>query len=207
MFNFSKIALFLLFLVTTACQSNEKKLVDNYYSNGINSQRAIKNSEFSDSLTSPLNQSDIATFQGLHYFDPDAVYKVKALFSIDTSRPVFSMMTTTDRLPNYRVYGFTDFILKDTLCRLIVYQNVDYMDDPEFGNTLFIPFRDATNGNQTYEAGRYFDIPIPESDSILFDFNMAYNPYCAYDKRWSCPIVPSENWLEIAILAGEKKFK
>jgi uncharacterized protein len=208
MIAFLRIALIFLFFGVLACQSNDKKISDDSYSNEINSQRALKNSEFSDSLTSPLNPSDLDEFKGLQYFEPNAEYRIAAIFTIDTSMPVFSMATTTDRLPNYRVYGSADFTLKDTLCRLVVYQNADYMDDPVFGNTLFIPFRDATNGIQTYEAGRYFDIPIPnDNDSIFLDFNTAYNPYCAYDKRWSCPLVPSENWLKLAILAGEKKFK
>jgi len=197
----------LLFFFAIACNSNEKKVINESYFNEIDSQRALKNSEFSDSLTSPLKQSEISAFEGLNYFTINEDYKVTAEFSIDTSTPVFSMLTTTNRLPNYRIYGFVDFKLKDTLCRLTVYQNVDYKDDPEFGNTLFIPFRDATNDKQSYEAGRYFDIPIPINDTVLLDFNTAYNPYCAYDKRWSCPLVPHENWLEIAILAGEKKFK
>lgn len=197
----------LLFFFAIACGPIEKKVTDNLYIAEINSQRDLKNSEFSDTLSSPLKQSDIANFHELNYFAIDEAYKVAAVFSLDTSTPVFSMATTTDRLPNYRIYGFVDFKVKDTLCRLTVYQNADYKDDPVYGNTLFIPFRDATNGKQSYEAGRYFDIPVPFSDSVLLDFNTAYNPYCAYDKRWSCPLVPSENWLEIAILAGEKKFK
>lgn len=196
-----------LFLFAVACVSSEKKVTDDLYITEINSMRDIKNLEFSDTLTSPLKQSDITTFQGLNYFSPDEDYKVAGVFSLDTSMPVFSMATTTDRLPNYRVYGFVDFTIKDTLCRLTVYQNADYKDDPVYGNTLFIPFRDATNGKQSYEAGRYFDIPIPVGDSVILDFNTSYNPYCAYNKRWSCPLVPGENWLEIAILAGEKTFK
>lgn len=202
-----RISPILLLFFAVACNLNEKKVINEAYINEINGQRIIKDSEFSDSLTSPLKQSDITAFTGIKYFDPDEDYKITAVFSLDTSMPVFSMATTTDRLPNYRIYGFADFKLKDTICRLAVYQNADYKDDPVYGNTLFVPFRDATNGKLTYEAGRYFDIPIPIGDTISLDFNTAYNPYCAYNKRWSCPLVPPENWLEIAILAGEKKFK
>lgn len=197
----------LLVLFALACNSIEKKVINESYITETDKLRQIKDSEFADSLLSPLKKTDIATFQGLDYFEPDEDYKVIAQFSLDTSMPVFKMATTTDRLPNYRVYGFVDFKLKNTLYRLTVYQNIDYKDDPEYGNTLFIPFRDATNGEQSYEAGRYFDIPIPVGDSVLLDFNTAYNPYCAYNKRWSCPLVPSENCLEISILAGEKRFK
>jgi uncharacterized protein (DUF1684 family) len=81
------------------------------------------------------------------------------------------------------------------------------MHDREYGNLLFLPFRDKTNGKTTYGAGRYLDISFPASDSIYLDFNKAYNPYCAYDDRWSCPLVPFENHLEVSILAGEKKYR
>ena len=79
----------------------------------------------------------------------------------------------------------------------------------EYGHLLFLPFNDTTNGKTSYGGGRFIDIEIPEkgNSSIIIDFNKAYNPYCAYNKRWSCPLVPSENWLKIAVLAGEKKFK
>lgn len=198
---------FIIFILLIACQAPVKKSLDEKYVAEIVQQREIKNIEFSDSLASPLLIMDIQRFHGLKYFEPDEIYRVKAPFVVDTSMPVFPMATTTERLPNYRVYGYAVFKLKDTLCRLAVYQNFDYKDDPNYGNNLFVPFRDASNGKQTYEAGRYIDIPIPVGDTVILDFNTAYNPYCAYNKRWSCPLVPSENILEIAILAGELKFK
>jgi uncharacterized protein (DUF1684 family) len=71
---------------------------------------------------------------------------------------------------------------------------------------LFLPFSDATNGNETYSGGRYIDLRIPTSDSVLIDFNKAYNPYCAYNPKYSCPIVPKQNRLPIPVRAGVKAF-
>jgi uncharacterized protein (DUF1684 family) len=71
---------------------------------------------------------------------------------------------------------------------------------------LFLPFLDNTNGDTTYGGGRYIDLRIPEGDTIEIDFNKAYNPYCAYNSRYSCPIVPRENYLDTNIEAGVKKF-
>jgi len=73
--------------------------------------------------------------------------------------------------------------------------------------TLFIPFKDATSGKETYGAARYLEIEETEVGIFLVDFNKAYNPYCAYSEAYSCPFPPRENWLEVAIKAGEKKFK
>jgi uncharacterized protein (DUF1684 family) len=162
-----------------------------------------------DSATSRFNEEEREMFakKAPAYFDPDISYKVTAHFTVDTSFPVFQMPTTTDRKPNYRIYGYLDFKVKDTSCRLTVYQNYDYKDHPEHGNYLFIPFKDNTSEFSTYGGGRYMDIPIPETETVTVDFNTCYNPLCAYATRWSCPLVPMNNALEIALFAGEMKYK
>jgi hypothetical protein len=134
-------------------------------------------------------------------------YRVKAKFDLDTVNPVFEMATNTARKPEYRIYGHVTFKIHDTLCKLTVYQNIKLKKNPQWGNYLFIPFRDRTNGITTHAAGRYLDIEKPSSDSVIVDFNKAYNPYCAYADRWSCPLVPAENRLPVAIRAGVKEYK
>ncbi len=169
-------------------------------------KKAIK--EFSNPEKSPL---DSTTFrQAYHdpfYYDVNPSFRIKARFIVDTTGEIFGMATNTERKPDYRVYGKLEFSVGDTIQKLTAYQNIRYMHDPEYGNYLFIPFRDKTNGKTTYGAGRYLDITIPESDSMVIDFNTAYNPYCAYADRWSCPLVPFENHLNVYILAGEKKYR
>ena len=81
------------------------------------------------------------------------------------------------------------------------------MQEEGYEDYLFLPFTDKTNGEETYAGGRYIDLSIPEGDSITIDFNKAYNPYCAYNKKFSCPLVPSVNALDTKVLAGVKDFK
>ena len=81
------------------------------------------------------------------------------------------------------------------------------MNEDGFKDYLFLPFMDDTNGEQTYAGGRYIDLRIPEGNTLKIDFNKAYNPYCAYNEKYSCPIVPRENYLDVAVKAGVKVFK
>lgn len=169
--------------------------------------RQDKNKEFADSLSSPFTKDELVNFQGVNFFEPELGFRFLADLQVDTSSAPFEMETNTIRRPIYRVYGKLTFYVGDTLCVLTAYQNMDYRSHPEFGDQLFVPFRDLTNGAMTYEAGRYLDIPIPKDKNVWLDFNMAYNPYCAYAQKWSCPLVPFENHLQVSILAGEKKYK
>jgi uncharacterized protein (DUF1684 family) len=109
----------------------------------------------------------------------------------------------------YRIYGKAHFSLHDTVVTLNIYQSQELMQMAQYKDDLFIPFTDATSGVETYEGGRYFDFTIHDikDNSLVIDFNKAYNPYCAYVSRvYSCPIPPKENHLAIAIKAGERKY-
>jgi uncharacterized protein (DUF1684 family) len=186
---------------------NQIERNDNYSLNLIK-ERVEKDLKLVDSTTSRFNAEERAMFteKGLQYFEPDILYRVVAEFVTDTSAPVFQMPTTTERKPNYRVYGYLHFIVKDTLCKLTAYQNMDFKNSPAYDSTLFVPFMDNTNGLYTYGGGRYLDIDIPIADTCILDFNLAYNPYCAYTARWSCPLVPFENDMDVSIMAGEKSY-
>ena len=117
------------------------------------------------------------------------------------------MKTTTSRLPVYVKYGEITFTLKGKPHKLNVYQNQDLVKKEGYENYLFLPFLDDTNGDTTYGGGRYIDTRQPEGNTMIVDFNTAYNPYCAYNERYSCPIVPRENYLETKIKAGVKAFE
>ena len=118
----------------------------------------------------------------------------------------FNMKTTTDRLSKERVFGILTFELKGKSFELNVYQGQELMQKEGFENYLFLPFLDNTNGTFTYGGGRYIDLEIPEGDIVEIDFNSAYNPYCAYNEKFSCPIVPGENYIDIDVEAGVKAF-
>lgn len=176
------------------------------YIDYINRIRYQKDQEFFDSLHSPLTEKQISKFTGLKYFPPDLQYKAKAKFMVDTAS-VFKMKTTTDRLPEYRQYGTLTFTIHTDTFHLTTYQNIELSKREEHKDYLFLPFRDMTNGKETYGGGRFLDFEIPETDSAFIDFNLCYNPYCAYNPRYSCPIPPPENTLGIEIRAGEKEYE
>ena len=135
----------------------------------------------------------------LNYFKVDEKYKVKAKFAKIENGEVFEMKTSTDRLPEYRVFGTLTFEL-DGPQVLTLYQNVQ---QPDY---LFLPFKDKTNTKETYGAGRYLEFSPEDLSNPEIDFNFAFNPYCAYNKDFSCPIPPTANHLDISIPAGEKKW-
>ncbi len=165
------------------------------------------NEKYANPDLSPLKEEDLATFKQLDFYPYDASYKVEARLERTQSSEVFKMKTTTDRLPDYRQYGILHFRLEGKDFQLPIYQNVSMLRLKEYRNLLFFPFTDDTNGETSYGGGRYIDVRIPEGDTIILDFNEAYNPYCAYNDKYSCPIPPSENYIPIEIKAGVKKFK
>lgn len=201
--NFKNYTLFFLIsMAALACQNQETK----DYISGIQKQRDEKNISYADSLNSPLNPKHLAEFTGLDYFKIDPDFRVEATFELTPEEKPFAMATSTDRAPIYRKYGNLYFKINDKKFILGAYQDMESIDDTVYNHSLFIPFQDLTSSKEAYGGGRYIEIEIPKSDQVVLDFNLAYNPYCAYDDRWSCVIPPPENFLETKILAGEKKF-
>ena len=164
------------------------------------------NESFADPDNSPLPDRYRIHFNGLDFFPPDTTYQVWARLIRTPEALPFSMPTTTDRLALERKYGTLVFELQGHALELEVYQSPDLILEEAYVDYLFLPFSDATNGNETYSGGRYIDLRIPTSDSVLIDFNKAYNPYCAYNPKYSCPIVPKQNRLPIPVRAGVKAF-
>jgi VanZ family protein len=164
------------------------------------------NSEFYNPLESPLDSADLLHFTGLEFFPVNEAYIVKGTLERQQSPAFFEMETTTARRPEYRVWAKVYFILNDEECQLTIYQNKKLMNTLEYSDYLFLPFTDLTNGESTYYGGRYVDLRIVEGDTIIIDFNKAYNPSCAYSSKYSCPKVPAENQLNLAVQAGVKKF-
>lgn len=165
------------------------------------------NAEFKDATTSPLHKKDRKAFKGLDFFKFDSAYIVKAAFKRTEKESVFEMKTNTTRTPEYVKYGELYFDLHGRRFLLNIYQNIELIKTEGYEDYLFLPFSDETNGVETYGGGRYIDAAIPEGDSLTIDFNKAYNPYCAYNEKYSCPIVPRQNYLNTRIEAGVKMFK
>ncbi|MFV0566415.1 MAG: DUF1684 domain-containing protein [Flavobacteriaceae bacterium] len=165
------------------------------------------NAEFKDASKSPLKNSDRKHFKGLDFFKFDSAYVVTAQFKRTPNERPFKMKTTTDRTPQYIKYGELDFVLKGKPLKLAIYQNLDLMAQGGYEDYLFLPFLDETNGAESYGGGRYIDARIPKGNTMVIDFNSAYNPYCAYNDKYSCPIVPRENYLRVRVEAGVKTFE
>ena len=164
------------------------------------------NLEFADSIKSPLTEKDRMEFRALDFFPIDSAFIVVAKFKRTKKEKSFEMKTTTERAPLYIKYGEISFSINGAIFKLNVYQNLELKMRKTHKNHLFLPFSDLTSGKETYIGGRYLDLEIPEDESIVVDFNQAYNPYCAYNPKYSCPIVPLVNDLATNINAGVKKF-
>jgi uncharacterized protein (DUF1684 family) len=145
----------------------------------------------------------------MSFFPADEKYLITCRFEKVNSSSWFPMETSGLIKKIYRVYGKVYFSINDTAVSLNIYQSQDLMATEKYRDHLFIPFTDATSGEETYAGGRYFDFEIKDiaGNKLTVDFNKAYNPYCAYvSGKYNCPIPPAENRLAVAIKAGEKAF-
>ena len=163
--------------------------------------------EFANPSTPPLKAEDLEGFEGLEYFPIDSTYRVVARVVRIADKDSLEMATTSTRISVYDVYAELHFELQGKPQVLEVYQSHQLRETRAYANYLFLPFRDPTNGRTTYGGGRYMDLEIPEGDTMVLDFNKAYNPYCAYASGFSCPLVPPTNRLSVQVLAGVKAYE
>ena len=162
------------------------------------------NTSYRNPEKSPLEPQDMAAFEGLPFFPVNEKYRIEARFVRTPGSKPFKMATSTNRLPIYEKYGEAHFELNGQQVVIPIYQNHGLRETEEYKDYLFLPFKDQTNGDSSYGGGRYVELRIPAADTIVIDFNKAYNPYCAYNSRYSCPIPPKENRIPLAIPAGVK---
>lgn len=174
---------------------------------GIRDFQDDLNMNYADADESPLTEKERKNFKGLRFYDIDTTYYIEAKFVATPDASPFEMATTTERRPLYRKFGEAHFGLKGKEHVLNIYQSIDLSMDDEYKDYLFLPYTDGTNGKGSYGGGRYMDVEQPMGDKIILDFNKSYNPYCAYNPKYSCPIPPADNHLEVAILAGVKEYQ
>ncbi len=190
-------------LVFFSC-SNEKNdtslpTLSNSYIDHIQQKRIETNLEMKTSGNLPIEKDSLSQFKGLHYFEIDESWNLHTAYEkIDTST-IFDMPTSTDRVIPMIKDGRIRITKETDTLYLFAYR---YVEHPE--EDLFVPFLDLTNGDETYGGGRYIEVAHPLNDSVWVDFNTAYNPYCAYNHHYSCPIPPLENTLRIRVPVGEK---
>jgi uncharacterized protein len=184
-------------------------------SDGLVEFRRRRDELMSGHPQSPVPAQDRADFAGLTYFPPDSAYRIECRLEGPESPQGDEEIVIETGGPDgdirYRRAGVLRFELEGTACRLTVFSLIGY------AGGLFLPFRDATSGHQTYGGGRYLFDTIkntdglclqvqPGSTEVVVDFNYAYNPSCAYDPHWACPLAPRENWLEVSVEAGEMMY-
>jgi uncharacterized protein (DUF1684 family) len=164
--------------------------------------RAEKDAFFHHDPGSPLRPEQRASFTGLRYFPENEALRIRARLEtegVDRDEPIL-MQTTAGGVQEYRRAGVVRFEVEGRSTELTLYGS-------DGSHELFVPFRDATSGSETYGAGRYLEVEPPGPDgSVEVDLNYAYSPYCAYNPDWACPIPPGENWLAVPIRAGEQVF-
>ena len=172
------------------------------YEKEIKGYQKEMNKSYKKKSSSPLEEADRKKFKKHPFFAIDANYSVTAYITLTPEEEPFEMKTSTDRLPIYRKYGIASFELYGATYELSLYESGRLKETEEFEDYLFLPFRDHTSGEETYGGGRYIDLDVPDGDRVTIDFNKAYHPYCAYNHAYSCPIPPSENYLETRVAAG-----
>ena len=161
--------------------------------------RAQKDDFFLHDWQSPLTADQRTAFTGLKYYPENPALRLTLPIEPHADQAIVTMQTSTGSAREYVKYGQFSFEVNGEVATLLVYQDPD-------GDYFFLPFVDATAPAETYGAGRYLDIEPNRDGTFTIDFNYAYNPYCAYTDKWSCPIPPRENRVPVRIEAGEKKY-
>jgi uncharacterized protein (DUF1684 family) len=173
------------------------------YPASIQKDRSEKE-EFMKSREGSPFLKDSVPFTGLQYFPIDEKYRIKAALEPIENKRVVILSTSDGKEQKYLEYAFASFTLEGIDNKLLILELMEM--GPQRGK-LFLAFADETSGDETYGAGRYLDVKkVPAATSVVLDFNLAYNPYCAYNDSYSCPFPPKENILKIPIKAGEKNY-
>ncbi len=189
-----------------SCSGNYEKLTFNSaeqrsYIDQLENFRERKDIFLRSDVFSPLTSEQKASRPHLNYYPPNfnLIFRVR-LIKEETPEKVGIQATGGETRPAIR-YGKFEFEVDGKVLRLNVYKMIG-----DGSNELFLPFTDETCGKNSYSGGRYIDLRVNNSGEYVLDFNYAYNPYCAYNHNYSCPIVPQENHLDVAIRAGEMNY-
>lgn len=198
-----KIALGLAIIGIIIYSLSDTKPSASAYFAQLNKFRRDKNQAFRQSEESPLEPAQKAPFDSLKYYSGDPNFEIAATISRIEKPDTTLVQMSDNKTEKYLRWGTAKFTLNNSPQQLLLLLKATGRD-----STLFVPFTDLTNGHDSYGGGRYLDVPLPKlnENEISLDFNRAYNPYCAYNNEYSCPVPPTENRLGVAIPAGEKSF-
>ncbi len=192
--------LFLLVLPALLAFASCNRPQTDDYTQALQKARAAKDDMLRSSSDTPVPAGKRQSLLPLRYFPPDPSYRVPAQLTPDAQGGrTIQMLTSTGKIRPTQVMGTLEFMLQGQRLKLEA-----YAEEGSNGERLFVPFTDATSGQETYGAGRYIDLDRTSTGIYVIDFNTAYNPYCAYNPSFDCPVPPKQNRLPIAIRAGEK---
>jgi len=150
---------------------------------------------------SPIPHAERHNFHGLKYFPPDPSFRHKTALQRYDRPELVTMTTSKGTRSRYHRIGYFQLEISGKKIRLQAYKSAE-----REGNDVFIPFKDTTSGKESYGSARYLDLEEKPDEYYVIDFNYAYNPYCAYSEDYVCPFPPRDNWLDVAIRAGERKY-
>jgi uncharacterized protein (DUF1684 family) len=179
---------------------------DGDYVQKIRDQRATYGKAFLQIPHSPLPSKK--SVKGLRFYAPDPQYRVFADVVLTPDSLATTFATSSGKTQTFVQYAWAIFSIQGIEQRLALYRSAAVRAFQPKSTLLFLPFKDATNGETTYGGGRYLEIPLAaiQNQRLELDFNLAHNPWCAYDVGFDCPLPPRKNWLEVKIEAGEKLF-
>jgi uncharacterized protein len=192
----------LLLPLSVFAQNEKQKFIDENME-----WRKKMNEEFRDSTQTPFTKEGWKVFKEVSFFPINLKYRVVAKLVLTPDEKPFEMPRSKGNTGTYRKYGEASFTLDGKKCKLSVYQFMKTINDPQYKDDLFLPYKDLTNTKETYGGGRFIEMKIPAGDELVIDFNQSFNPLCCYhNPKYSCPIPPEENHLQVKIKAGEKKY-
>ena len=174
--------------------------VDQAYRQTIAAERMALNEQFFDPNKTPLDSLSFYTFGGLKFFPIQEKYRVNATLTLLENEEVYNLPHSHDQTKPYKNYAIAKFELDGKNYELIVLEQA--VKKPGNENYLLLPFLDQTTNKETYGGGRYIDLDKSAGKNIVIDFNKAYHPYCAYNSKYTCPIPPPRNRMDVAIEAG-----
>ena len=195
----------LLFVIFTLANGLTKCHAQSY-ADSIHDYREKYKNEFLTEERSPIQDEE--NLKLMQFYPPDESYRMVASFTKAKDTEPFDLPTMNGKTKPYLLYGTIYFDVQQKRCTLNLYQSIRHMNSPDYDGELFLPFTDETNDEETYASGRYLNLNLRDivDGKMVVDFNLCYNPYCAYSSGYSCPRPPEENRLGVRLEAGEKKY-
>lgn len=169
------------------------------YEQSVLNFRQLKDEQFKNGSSSPLSKKEIQSFKGLPYFVPDENYQIQAKYKSATLPQYINLYEGDEVNQIHKLTGTVEFTFNGKKHQLNTYHSMG-----QAKHQLFVPFKDLSNKKNTYPGGRYLEGRLLNDTVCALDFNFAYNPFCVYNTKYTCALIPSENFVNDSIFAGEK---